>query len=136
MTAITLPQPVITTPSSAYRDGAGRSRKAMFYLDPEPTGVGDKARAVQLFVSHYKDRKCFTASLTPVTVERGEHFTSEGFMLFSGTIIKREPVARFSKAALEAFFAQALAELPEKVAGIPALAAMFTDHETASERVL
>lgn len=136
MTAITLPEPVITIPGSAYRDEVGRSRKATFYLDPAPTQPGEKARAVQLFVSHYKDRKCFSASLTPVTIERGENFTSEGFMLFSGATIKRQPVARFSKAALEAFLAETLAELPEKIAEYPALAAMFADHETASERVL
>lgn len=135
-TTVTLPEPEITTPFSAYADERGRSRKATFWIDPKPTADGESARAVQLFVSHDKHRKQFYASLTPVTVEKRGAFTSEGFMLFSGARIAREPVARFSKKGVEEFLAKTLASLPAVIAEHPALAEMFTNHDEAAGRVL
>jgi hypothetical protein len=123
MSTITLPEPEVTTPHSYYEPG--RSRSITYYLSPKPTADGEKADIVQVSVSHDKDRKRFTATAWRATEEKSGAFTSTGFSLFDGITLARQPVARFSQKAIEAFTAEVLANVPAYVEASEKFAAMF-----------
>lgn len=85
-----------------------RSIKAR-WTGPEITEQGETlTQVIEFAVYHHKDRKAFTASLTPLKV--GQHFErwqSDD----AGVRVAAKSVARYSDKALQAFFDEAFATL-------------------------
>jgi hypothetical protein len=78
----------------------------------------------QLSVSHNKDRKAFTASVSRVDVATESGFHVERFMIVGGTRLRLTdiPCARYSAKALEAAAVSALAELLARAGDASAVA--------------
>lgn len=124
---VTLPTPVITTPSSPYADMKGRSRKAVYTMA--------EGAAVIVTCSYNKGRKQFQTSVQPVSIDRERGFEVTKFMAFSGFTCGAVPQARFSAKALEEYTAQSLANVATMVEQSPAVAALFADPVAASEQM-
>jgi hypothetical protein len=127
----TLPKPEFKTPGLDYNGKPARTRKVHYPVGPvTKTDKGTEQRVVQVWVGHTTDRKEFYARANRVVVANEAPFWAvERSMLFNGVTLMRQPVARYSVKALEAFTAKVVELFEAQVAVTPVLRAMFNEDE-------
>lgn len=106
--------PPLVKPNTGYYPESRRGVTLRWSLGEVPAERGDRGpgeRFAELRTGHDKDRKQFYASVHNVTVSKWESGTVEKFALMDSVIVMREPVARYSKKADEAFTETALTAL-------------------------
>ena len=126
---VTLPRPVVTTPSSPYADMRGRRRK-ITYTQP------DGAAATIVTVSHNKARQTYDVSIQPITIEAKDGYSIQGFHGFSGVQVARVPAGpRFSAKKIEEVTAKTIENVEVMVAADEKIARLFTDPGAASQEM-